>query len=69
MWRLQRKLGIRAAAYGLRHTFATDALARGVPDAQVAALLRHSGTTMLHKHYSRLTAQSQALREALGRVR
>jgi integrase len=69
MWRLQKKLGIKATAYGMRHTFATDALANGVPDAQVAALLGHSGTTMLHRHYSHLTAQSQALREALGRVR
>jgi integrase len=56
-------------AYGYRHTFATEALARGVPDAQVAALMGHSGTGMLHKHYSHLTAQSQALREALARVR
>jgi integrase len=56
-------------AYGLRHSFGTDALANGVPDAQVAELLGHSGTAMLHKHYSHLTARSQALREALGRVR
>jgi integrase len=56
-------------AYGLRHTFATDALANGVPDAQVAELLGHSGTAMLHKHYSHLTARSRVLREALGRVR
>jgi integrase len=56
-------------AYGLRHTFATDALANGVPDAQVAELLGHSGTAMLHKHYSHLTARAQVLRDALGRVR
>jgi integrase len=56
-------------AYGLRHTFATDAMANGVPDAQVAELLGHSGTAMLHKHYAHLTARAKALREALGRVR
>ncbi len=28
-----------------------------------------SGTAMLHRHYAHLTARSQALREALGRVR
>jgi integrase len=56
-------------AYGLRHTFATDALANGVPDAQVAELLGHSGTAMLHKHYAHLTARAQVLRDALGRVR
>jgi site-specific recombinase XerD len=57
-------------AYGLgRHSFATDALSNGVADAQVAALLGHQNTAMLHKHYSHLTARSQVLREALGRVR
>ncbi len=66
----RRKAGLdRAICYGYRHGFATTALVNGVPDAQVAALLGHSGTAMLHKHYSHLTAQTQALREALGRVR
>lgn len=58
-----------AIAYGYRHTFATDALANGVPNAQVAELLGHSGTAMLHKHYSHLGAKAQALRNALGNVR
>jgi integrase len=68
---LRRKLGLRESItpYGFRHSFATDALANGVPDAQVAELLGHSGTTMLHKHYSHLTARAKALRDALGRVR
>jgi integrase/recombinase XerC len=68
--RLCRRAGVRhCIAYGLRHTFATDALSNGVPDAQVAALLGHSGTAMLHRHYSHLTARSQALRQALAQVR
>jgi integrase len=67
---LRKKAGVKGAtAYGYRHAWATAALARGVPDAQVAALMGHSGTAMLHRHYSHLTAQSQALREALGKVR
>jgi integrase len=68
---LRRRLGLREGItpYGFRHTFATDALASGVPDAQVAELLGHSGTAMLHKHYSHLTARSRALRDALGMVR
>jgi integrase len=66
----RRRAGIgRAICYGYRHTFATDALANGVPDAQVAELLGHSGTAMLHKHYSHLTARTQVLQAALGRVR
>jgi len=70
MFDVRKRAGLPGKiCYGLRHTFATDALAKGVPDAQVAALLGHSGTAMLHRHYSHLTARSQALREALGRVR
>src|SRR5262249_10940502 len=73
---LRKKTGVKAIAYGYRHTFATDALASGVPDAQVAALLGHSGTSMLHKHYAhllsktkfcvRLWAKSDSVRKAKG---
>jgi integrase len=69
MRRLCERAGARCFAYGYRHTFATDALASGVPDAQVSALLGHSSTTMLHKHHSHLTSRTQVLRQALGRVR
>jgi integrase len=69
MRRLCDKAGVRAIAYGYRHGFATDALVKGLPDAQVAALLGHSSTTMLHKHYSHLTGQSRVLRDALVKVR
>lgn len=69
MGRLKRLTGVKAIAYGYRHTFATDALANGVPDAQVAALLGHSSTTMLHKHYSHLTSRAEVLRQAASLVR
>jgi integrase len=59
----------RLTVYGYRHTFATDALAKGVPDATVAAILGHSSTAMLHKHYSHLTARADVLRKAVGQVR
>lgn len=55
--------------YSYRHTFATDALANGVPDAQVAELLGHQGTAMLHRHYAHLTARARVMRNALDRVR
>ena len=58
-----------ATAYGYRHGYATEALAKGLPDAQVAALLGHSSTAMLHKHYSQLTAQAGVLRQAAAVVR
>jgi integrase len=67
---LRKKLGVRGAIpYGYRHSFATDALANGVPDAQVAELLGHSGTAMLHRHYAHLTARAKALRSALAQIR
>jgi integrase len=67
--RICRKAGVKCFAYQYRHTFATDALSNGVPDAQVAELLGHSGTTMLQRHYAHLGAKARVLREALGRVR
>jgi integrase len=69
MRRLCRRAGVKAFCYAYRHSYATSALAHGVPDAHVAALLGHSGTSMLHKHYSHLTSQVSVLREAAGRVR
>jgi integrase len=63
------RAGVRATAYGYRHTYATDALAAGVPDAHVAALLGHSSTAMLHKHYSHLGSRADVLRQAAARVR
>ena len=56
-------------SYPHRRPFATDTLSDGVGVAQVAELLGHSGTAMLHKHYSHLGAKAKTLREALGRVR
>jgi integrase len=67
--RVGKRAGVRVTAYGYRHTFATRALAAGVPDAHVAALLGHTSTTMLHRHYSHLTHQAQSMRAALDRMR
>jgi integrase len=51
-------------AYVYRHDYATNALEKGVPDATVAELMGHSGTTMLHKHYSKLREKREHLRKA-----
>lgn len=69
-----RRLCVKAGVthcipYGYRHGYATQALLRGVPDAKVTALLGHSGTAQLHRHYAHLTAHAQALREEAGKVR
>ena len=65
---LTKRVGRRVTAYGFRHTFATRALAAGIPDAQVAALLGHANTAMVHKHYSHLGEQSRVLRDAVDRL-
>jgi len=63
MIRVSEKIGRSVTAYGYRHSYATRALAAGVPDAHVAALMGHSSTTMIHKHYSHITANARMLRE------
>ena len=64
-----KKAGVKAILYGYRHGYATDALSKGVPDATVASLLGHSGTTTLHRHYSHLTSRIAVLRDAVGIIR
>jgi integrase len=62
---LRKKLphlkGVIATAY--RHSFATDALEKGVGIAQVAELLGHADTKMVSRHYSQLSQRVQHLRE------
>ena len=69
MRRACQAAGVRAIAYGYRHAYATEALSRGVPDAQVAALLGHSGTGTLHQHYSHLTSRAEVLKRAAATLR
>ena len=55
--------------YGDRHGLATDGLADGVADAQVAELLGHSGTAILQRHYAHLGTRAKALRDAPDTIR
>ncbi len=66
--RLSAKLGVRTVSYGFRHGFATRALAGGESDAIVAALMGHANTTMIHAHYSHLSAMGRQLRDAAARI-
>lgn len=69
LFKTRLRLGISGVIpYAYRHSYATDALSRGIADALVAELLGHS-TLTLHRHYAHLTANGRVLREALGRVR
>lgn len=69
MQQTRKRTGVRATAYGYRHTFATDALAGGMPETVVAELMGHKGTAMLHKHYSHLGAKAAILKNAMSRIR
>ena len=55
-------------AYSYRHSYATDALERGVGIAQVAELMGHTDTEMLMKHYSKLSQRVQHLRDAAAKA-
>lgn len=64
--RLRKKLGLGkgAVAYALRHRWATEALARGVPVASVAELMGHAGVQMVMEHYCHLHEHADHLRDA-----
>lgn len=51
-------------AYTYRSSYATDALASGVQDATVAALLGHTNTDTLHRFYARLSHKTGHLKDA-----
>jgi integrase len=55
-------------AYSYRHSFATDALIKGVGVAQVAELLGHTNTNMVMRHYSHLADNVAHLRQAALRA-
>jgi integrase len=54
-------------SYSFRHTFATNALVRGLPIATVAELLGNS-SKMIEKHYGHLAKQPDHLREMMDRA-
>lgn len=68
--RLRESLGLDAGvvAYTFRHTFATDALARGESPAVVAEVMGHRDLTMLSRHYSHLARRRTSVRELAARA-
>ena len=68
MIRLSARIGHHVTAGHFRHTFATRALAAGIPDTHVAALLGHTSTAMIHKHYSHVGQNAKLLREAAEKL-
>lgn len=66
--RLGEKLGFEVSAYWLRHTFATDALLRGVDPITVSILMGHKDATMISRVYQHLTQNEGFLREKLEKA-
>ena len=54
--------------YQLRHTWATNAILRGLDLQTIAVLMGHSDLTMLSKIYSHIQKRDSHLQEALQRV-
>jgi site-specific recombinase XerD len=76
MKRLREKLGLgpdangeKIVAYSLRHTAATQACARGVPDRVLAELMGHTdpATTRRYQH-PQLDHLAEALKRANGQA-
>lgn len=68
MIRLSERIGHHVTAGHFRHTFATRALAAGISDVQVAALLGHTSTSMVHRHYGHLDSNAKLLRDAAEKL-
>jgi integrase len=51
-YRLSEKLGFHVCSYAIRHTFATDAIIRGVDLVSIAMLMGHTDLKMLSRVYS-----------------
>lgn len=54
--------------YSLRHSFATDALIKGVGIAQVAELMGHTSTEMVSRVYGHIAANVAHLRDAAAKA-
>jgi integrase len=66
--RLTRKLGFQVCCYAIRHTFATDAIVRGVDLVTISQLMGHKSLDMLHRIYQHVSRRSDHLREGLRKA-
>lgn len=67
--RLREKLNFPVCAYGIRHSYATEALKRGVDSLTLAQIMGHKeDTSMLSRHYAHLAKNTVYLRETAQRL-
>lgn len=62
------KLDFPVCPYAIRHTFATDAIIRGVDLQTIATLMGHRDLKMLSRFYQHLNKRADHLRAALDRA-
>jgi integrase len=66
--RLRKKLGFYVCPYAIRHTFATDAIIRGVDLVTIAQLMGHKNLQMLTRIYQHVSKRADHLREGLRKA-
>jgi integrase len=65
---ISRRVGFPFTPYSLRHTFATEAIVRGVDLQTIATLMGHKDLKMLSKVYQHVQRRSEHLQESLNRI-
>lgn len=66
--RFTKRLGFKVFPYMIRHTFATDAILRGVDLMTIATLMGHKDLKMLTEVYQHLGMQTDHLRQAQRKI-
>jgi integrase len=66
--RLAKRLKFPICAYAIRHTFATDAIIRGVDLVTIAQLMGHKDLEMLQRIYQHVKKRGDHLRDALKKA-
>jgi len=66
--RMTKRLGFHICPYAIRHTFATDAIIRGVDIVTIAELMGHKSLKMLHRAYQHVRKRGDHLKRALDQA-
>lgn len=67
--RLRKKLGRKANAYAIRHSYATNGLIDGMDSLTLSQLMGHADISTLAKNYAHLAANPGYLREQAKKIR
>jgi site-specific recombinase XerD len=67
-YRLAKKLGFHVTPYSVRHTFATDAIIRGVDLQTIATIMGHVDLKMLSRIYQHIRRRSDHIKDGLRKA-